>query len=202
MSCRKKMLEKINHLRHGDVFTACDFLELGRYDNVRKSLFRLAEYGYINKIMDGMYFKPTIAERGNGFSYPQIEKVAIAIARKNNWTIAPSGNTALNLLGLSTQVPLVHIYASSGRSVQYMIGGVTIQFQHVNSGELYKGIPETTALIIQAVKTIGRGRMDDSEIVLLREKLPEKERKNLLKHGRGTSAWVYEILRKIAGEIR
>jgi hypothetical protein len=36
---------------------------------------------------------------------PDFDQVAQAFARKFNWRIQPSGDTALNLLGLSTQVP-------------------------------------------------------------------------------------------------
>lgn len=46
-----------------------------------------------------------------------------AIARKYNWTIAPSGNTALNLLGLSTQVPSKWKYVSYG----FSFGNIVIE---------------------------------------------------------------------------
>ncbi len=38
---------------------------------------------------------------------PDIDQVARALARKFRWRIQPSGATALNFLGLSTQVPAV-----------------------------------------------------------------------------------------------
>ena len=50
------------------------------------------------------------------------ERVAHALARKFNWHIQPAGDAALNLLGLSTQVPVCWIYLSDGPSREYEAG--------------------------------------------------------------------------------
>ena len=49
--------------------------------------------------------------------------MAKAIARNYNWTIAPTGDAALNLLGISTQVPSKWEYVSSGPYKEYNIEG-------------------------------------------------------------------------------
>ncbi|MBN1981875.1 MAG: hypothetical protein JW795_10100 [Chitinivibrionales bacterium] len=55
--------------------------------------------------MRGVYDYPKIGTLIAGLLGLDIDQVAHAIARKHGWTIKPSGETALNILGLSTQVP-------------------------------------------------------------------------------------------------
>jgi hypothetical protein len=52
---------------------------------------------------------------------PDIDQVARAIARKFRWRIQPSGTTAMNILGLSTQVPGRVVYLSDGPDRGYKI---------------------------------------------------------------------------------
>ena len=56
------------------------------------------------------------------------DELARAIARDQNWTIGPKGDAALNILGLSTQVPAIYSYITDGpyRKIEYE--GITIQF--------------------------------------------------------------------------
>ncbi len=94
-----------------------DFFTIADYETVRKTLNRLVNDEYIQRIINGVYYKPKYIEAINEYKAPNIDEVAHAIARKYNWTIAPSGNTALNLLGLDTQVPAKWTYISDGRYV-------------------------------------------------------------------------------------
>ena len=51
-----------------------------------------------------------------------------ALARSYHWTIAPCGNTALNLLGLSTQVTAVWSYISDGPYETYELNSTKLEF--------------------------------------------------------------------------
>ena len=51
-----------------------------------------------------------------------------ALARSYHWTIAPCGNTALNLLGLSTQVTVVWSYISDGPYKTYELNSTKLEF--------------------------------------------------------------------------
>ena len=97
---KAKINSKIDNLPDGAVFISNDFLELADYETIRKNLNRFVNDGTIQRIVNGVYYKPRFIEVIGEFESPSINEVAIAIARKYNWTIAPSGNTALNLLGL------------------------------------------------------------------------------------------------------
>ena len=130
------------------------------------------------------------------YGTPSVNEVANALARKYNWTIAPSGNTALNLLGLSTQVPAKWTYISDGRYADFSFGNTTIEFKRTSNRDVSM-MYNLTAMVIQAVKAIGKNKITDEQIEYLREKLSDKEKEGLLEEGKTTSAWVYQILRKI-----
>ncbi len=100
---------------------------------------------------------------------PDINGVAEAIARKNNWKIAPDGNTALNLLDLSTQVPANWNYITSDPNNSYQIGNIAITFSHradkILSDMSYKTIP-----VIQSLNALGKENITDNIIGQLAKK--------------------------------
>lgn len=123
--------------------------------------------------------------------------MAIAIARKYNWNIAPYGSTALSVLGLSTQVPSKWIYHSSGRYKKYFVGKSTLEFKRVKPGEI-SNMSMMTATVIQAIRTLGEDSITNENIFKIREKLSHEEINNLKKESKSTSARIYEIIRKIS----
>lgn len=196
MNNKKEILDKINSFHSNYVFIANDFFDITGYENVRKVLNRLVDDGEIRRIMKGIYYKPEYIELIGEYVAPPVNEVANALARKYNWTIAPSGNTALNLLGLSTQVPAKWTYISDGRYADFSFGNITIQFKHRSNSDISK-MSTLTAMVIQAIKAIGKDQITGEEIGYLREKLSQKEKKDLLENGKTTSAWVYRVIREI-----
>ena len=118
------------------------------------------------------------------------------IARKFNWNIAPSGLPALNMLGLSTQVPAKWIYISDGAYNSFEIGNITLEFRRRNNREI-AGMSYKTALIIQGIKALGKGQVNDAAVEIIRDSLSDSERLKLLEEARPTTVWVYQVIRKI-----
>lgn len=90
------------------------------------------------------------------------------------WAILPSGETALNLLGISTQVPAQWQYFSDGPSKTYERQAGTLAFKHRPNKETTLLSPKT-ALLVQALKALGEKRVDDSVVDTLRAKFDQKE---------------------------
>lgn len=189
------ILEKIEDEQLG-AFTASDFLEFARHDAIRKSLDRLEDCGQIRRIIRGVYDRPRINHRFNMFEPPRIEDVAYAIARQYNWYICPSGNFALNKLGLSTQVPAQYVFVSNGPYVTYTIDGTRLIFKHTTSREITSFSP-ITQLIVQAIKAIGRENILLDDILHLRKMLSYEDKKTLQNEGTRTSIWIYEVIKEI-----
>ena len=196
MTYKEKILDRINTLKDGHVFIANDFFDIAGYETIRSALNRLVESNEITRIMKGIYFKPRYIEVIDEYTTPSIDEVAKAIARKYNWTIAPSGNTALNILGLSTQVPATWSYISDGRYVKFMVGNTMIEFKRRTNGDISK-MSTMTAMIIQAIKAIGKDNVTENEINFLKAKISPKEKEELLYNAKSTSIWVYYIIMKI-----
>lgn len=197
MNYKQKILNRIDSFEPKQLFIANDFFDIAGYETVRSTLNRLVEDKEIIRIMKGIYYKPKYIGLIGEYEAPSVNEVANAIARKYNWTIAPSGNTALNLLGLSTQVPAKWTYISDGRYASFSFGNATIEFKRRNNGEISK-MSTLTAMVIQSVKAIGKDKITSEQIDYLRGKLSEKEKFELIEDSKTTSAWVYGVIKKIS----
>ncbi len=196
MSNHEQIEDRILNMPNGYVFVISDFADSIPYDNARKICIRLENEGKIRRILPGVYDRPLYSNILKQNVSPDINAIAEAIARKNNWSIIPSGNVALSLLGISTQVPAKWEYLSSGDSKDYQIGNTSISFTHRANKELNR-MSTKTALIIQAIKALGDKNISEDIIAKFASKLSNAEKTQLLIEAKPTTAWIYEIIKKI-----
>lgn len=189
--------DKINSFDSHKVFFANDFLDIASNSTVRQILKRLADEDKIKRVIDGIYYNPRYSELIGEYEAVSIHELAIAIARKYNWNIAPYNSTALNFLGLSTQVPTHYKYISSGRYKEYKIGDMVLEFKKVNPGEI-ANMSLKTATVIQAIKSLGKENITNEVIQKIRKNLSEKERIDLMNESKSVPAWIYEVIREIS----
>ena len=162
----------------GTVFVAADFADITDKKTASVGLSRLESEGVIRRILRGVYDKPAYNRFLGEFVAPIPDKVAHAIARNFGWTIVPCGDTALNLLGLSTQVPAVWVYVSDGTYKEYSYDNTTIQFKRTTNKEVSK-LSYKTALVIQALKALGKDNIDEMVISRL-QKILTADRKSVV----------------------
>lgn len=189
---------KINSFQNNYVFISKDFISDIDYETVRKALSRLCEKSEIKKISRGYYYKPIYLSIINDYSKPNIDSYAKAIARNMNWKIFPTGNTALNEFGLSTQVPSNYSYISSGRTISYEVDKIVILFTHRSSRET--DFSYITGTVIQALKAIGQDNITDEIINKISSRLLKEEKKLILLESQNSSAWIYEMIKLICKE--
>ena len=180
----------------GSVFVSTDFTDITDKKTVNMGLIRLAEEGVIKKILFGVYYKPEFSKLLGEAVAPSPNKVAHALARNFGWTIVPCGDTALNLLGLSTQVPSQWIYVSDGAYKEYSFDNTTIKFKRTTNKEISK-VSYKTALTIQALKALGKDNVTDAVIARLKKALTEQEKTNMQAEARSATSWVYELIKVI-----
>lgn len=130
---------------------------------------------------------------------PSPHHVAQALARKFNWSIAPSGATALNLLGLSTQVPAKWSYISDGPYHKFNVGKLELEFKHRSNREI-SGLSYKSAMVIQALRALGKENVDDITIKKLQRLLTDHEKQALLQEAQQAVAWIYNLIKKICRE--
>lgn len=187
---------RIMEASSGTVFITADFLDIADTPVVNKALSRLTEDGKLRRIIRGLYDRPRYSELLQEYSAPKMESVAKAIARNFRWTIVPCGDTALNQLGLSTQVPAVWLYVSDGPYREYRIDASTLKFKHTSNKDI-TGISYKSALVIQALKALGEDGVTNTDIKKLKKALSESDKTALLTESQFGTAWIYKIVKDI-----
>ena len=82
------------------------------------------------------------------------------------------GETAQNMLGLSTQVPMNYVYLTSGSARRIEVGPRTVTFKRCVPKN-FAPQNEFLAILIQAMKSIGEERMTDNHRAVIKG-LPQK----------------------------
>lgn len=194
----QEIRERILSAEEGSVFSTSDFADIADTNTVRSALYRLIQDGILRRILNGVYEKPKYSKLLDEYVAADPEAVANALARSYHWTIAPCGNTALNLLGLSTQVTAVWSYISDGPYKTYEWNSTKLEFKHRTNKEI-TGLSYMTSLVIQALKTLGRSNITPEVIQMLSEKLTDKDKQVCLKEATESTDWVYDTIRQICG---
>jgi len=198
-SFNKKAISRIYGRGMGWAFSSNDFVEEFSRSQIDYALSELCREGKIRRICRGIYDYPKFSELLQQELSPDSDQVAQAFARKFNWRIQPSGDAALNLLGLSTQVPGRLVYLSDGPNRQYDIGNYTLEFKKSALKDVGFKYRES-GLIVQALKALGQERVDDAVIATLRKQLDETACKRVLKDTVTATGWVYEAIKRVCGE--
>ena len=188
--------KRIDEAPFGSAFVTSDFTDLAEYETAKKALARLEKKGTLRRVLRGVYDKPKFSSLLQEYAAPIPDQIAHAIARNYNWIISASGNTALNQLGLSTQVPADWSYISSGPYKKYTFDNTTLIFLHRSDSQMI-GMSEKTLLLIQALKAIGQENVSDAEIKLIRKRLSYEDYQNILSESRHTISWIYEVIKEI-----
>ena len=111
----KKIRSKITHDRFGVVYFVSSF---PKYDveYITKLLATFEKEGIITRIAKGVYVKAR--KTRFGIVYPSAFELVTEIAKRDKAVIIPTGATAANRLGFSTQVPMNTSFLTSGSSIK------------------------------------------------------------------------------------
>ena len=156
-------------------------------------LSELTNEGMLVKIAHGIYAKPRNSRFG--VVLPSVDKVVQAIAARDNAEVLLSGMTALNALGLSTQVPMNYTYLTTGseRTVNLSNRKVVLK----------RGVPKNfcygtrlISLLVQALKALKKENVGESELKVIRQLvLKETDKETLVKDVDMMPAWMKRIIK-------
>ena len=125
------------------------------------TLAELTSEGVLVKLAQGIYAKPRKSRFGVVF--PSVEKIVQAIATRDNAEILPSGMTALNSLGLSTQIPMNYTYLTTGSERTIKLANQQVV--------LKRGVPKNfcyetrlIALLVQALRALKQENVGKEEM--------------------------------------
>lgn len=192
---RDQIVARIHRLGSGNAFTAKDFLDIASRGSVDMALASLARSGTIRRLRRGLYDLPKESAALGGKLSPNIDEAAQAIARRHNWKIVPDGAWAANLLGLSTQVPAKIVYLTDGPTKEVEVGRRKIHFKHARP-KTFSGLEGKSALVVQALRHLGKDAVTDREIARLRDILSAAERRRLVKETQFVSDWINNVAKQ------
>lgn len=200
MSIEDKIRNQVKSDEAGTLYFISDFAEHGNDVFISRVLSECVSDGLLLRIANGIYCKPI--ETRFGPLFPSVEELVKAIARRDNAQILPTGETAQNLLGLSTQVPMNSVYLTSGSARKLVLRGRTVT--------LKRSVPRNfackndfMAALIQALKSIGKDNLTEEHmstiIGLLKEHLDDATYVDDLKTA---PIWVRKMLSEIIRKIK
>ena len=180
----------------GWAFSSSDMMTKFSRQQSDNLLSDLVKDGKIRRVSRGIYDYPKYSELLQKELLPDIDQVARAYARKFNWRIEVSGESALNLLGLSTQIEGKYTYLSDGANRSYEVFGTTLEFKKTslkNIGFKHK----ESSLIVQALKALGKEQINDEVISKIKKQIDTKKCSSILKDTKSTTVWIYEAIKRI-----
>ena len=179
------MKESVNHIiemkirgfKPGQVFFPSDFKELGTSTATRKALSRLVESGQVERMGQGIYVIPK-NDKVFGKVLPSMEQLAELLAKKEHVKIKPSGQYALNKVGLSAQVPMKLVFLTTGYSKKIQIGKNAIVFKSTTAKKLsMKG--DITSLLFLGLEELDLQKLSPTQMGRIRELLKQESSENL-----------------------
>lgn len=198
-SIANKVLSRIYGRGRGWAFSSNDFAGEFNRDQIDNALSDLTQNGKIRRVCRGIYDYPKYSILLEQELSPDFDHVALAFARKFNWRIQPSGDAALNLLGLSTQVPGRFVYLSDGPTRKYSIGNYVLEFKKTALKDVGFKYRES-GMIVQAIKALGKDHISLEIVERIRKQIDPKKCKQIIKDTKPVTSWIYDYIKQICME--
>jgi hypothetical protein len=176
-SVNSQIEAKIRRAKPGQIFMPSDFKDLGTSTAIRKALSRLVEQKMIVRMGQGIYTKP-VQDKVLVEVLPSIEEIAATLAKKEHVKIMPTGQYALNKIGLSTQVPMKMIFLTNGNKKNINIGKSSIIFLPTTAKKLAMMGP-ITSLLFLGLEELDLDKLSNIEINKIISLLEKEDAKKL-----------------------
>ena len=191
--------QQIQRSEAGTLFFVSDFAKTGNDVFISRVLSEFTEKGLLCRLAKGIYYKPV--KTRFGILYPEVGELVKAIARRDNAQVLPTGETAQNMLGLSTQVPMNYVYLTSGSARRIEVGPRTVTFKRCVPKN-FAPQNEFLAVLIQAMKSIGEERMTDNHRAVIKGLLQKNLPIDTLEQDLKTAPiWVRKTIWNMVKEI-
>lgn len=162
-------------------------------ESVGRILTELTDKGELVRIASGIYVKPRMSRFGP--IMPSIEHIVKAISIRDKAKVLPSGETALNALGLSTQVPMSYSFLTTGSARNLTIGKRQVTLKRgVPRNFAYK--TQLIALIVQALRCLGEPNVTSIELEQIQRLImKESDKQALISDVLIMPAWMKRIIK-------
>lgn len=190
----QQIRNKISRSKYGEVFFVSSFPQYD-VEYVTKLLAIFEKEGLLTRISKGVYIKTRRTRFG--ILYPPVHELVTEIAKRDNAKVIPTGATAANRLGFSTQVPMNTVFLTTGAGRKLRLGNRIVTLKH--------GAPKNFAFrgrlmseLVQALRSIGEHNVtpeDEAQIGMLFAETPET---STIDHDLLLApVWMRQIIRKM-----
>lgn len=194
---QSNVLDQIQKKPEGTLFIYSDFFEIADATAIRQIFKRLSDEKILVRIIDGIYVKLEYSSILKKHIYPSPVDIAHTLARKFKWQIYPSKNTALNIVGLSTQISNMYEFLSDGPYRKYDYLNNKIIFKKTANKKI-KISSEALINLIIALDAYGKEKIKDNEINIIANYLKNnKISEELLEQNKTIPEWMYLLIKKI-----
>lgn len=193
-SIAKAVQERVKGFHLGHVFSVDEFTQFGKTEVVYQELHRLTNQGVINRIQHGVYYRPKPNSMLKGrYLSPDVYEVVKVIAEKNGELIQVHGGMAANCLELSTQVPVMDVFYTSGNSREFKIAGTRVRLLHTKNSKFFQHpFDSRVGVAISALLFLGKEIVDLNMVKKLEKMLTSEER--ILLYQSSLPMWLHELL--------
>ena len=188
-----KIRSKITRAKFGEVFFVSSF---PKYDveYVTKLLAQFEKEGLISRIAKGVYVKAK--KTRFGLLYPTAYELVNEIAKRDKAKVIPTGATAENRLGFSTQVPMNSCFLTTGSGRKLKLGNRMVTLLH--------GAPKNFAFkdrlmqeMVQALRSIGQKNITAEVENRIRQLLAEHPENDTIVHDLLLApVWMRELIER------
>ena len=197
-SIDKQIEKKIKQNRRGKIFFGEDFAKFGSPDAIRVTLHRMAKKGLLIRVAFGIYYYPKPDTEFQGYIFkdiPSIDEIACAVAKRDKCRIVPTASHALNMLGLSTQMPMNVVYITDGTPRRIKIGESRgILFKHTSDQKRLSYKSQKLMLIVSALREIGENRITNEEKEIIRKHFSAVSKKEFETDIKLIPTWIRKLL--------
>lgn len=199
LSAKKQILTIIERKGPGSLWSAEDFMSRFQRHEIDESLVRLKQEKVIRRVIPGIYELPKISSLLDCAVPVDIYELAKKIATKFRWQICPDGETALNYLELTTQLPGRYLYFSDGPNRTYSADGMELEFRHTTKRWLIFNEPESL-LLVQGLLALGQEQFTEEHRRHLLDRYDMKTWEKIKADILAAPIWINEIIRAICEE--
>jgi hypothetical protein len=196
-SIQSHIVSQVRRLKKESILFPSDFAKLGSDEAIRQALSRLVKDKKLIRLAKGIYFWPQNINQTK--SFPAVQNIAKAIARRDKTRIIPKGTHALNCLGLSNKKISTVEYMTDGVPRTIKVGPTTISLQRKTARTLaIKN--ETLAIIVGALQKLGKDNIPESTKAKLKLVLLKENPTQILKELMLAPSWIAKLLKTIVTE--
>jgi hypothetical protein len=168
-SVSARIAQRVKRLPKGQPFSISRFTGFGTKNAVSKAIARLVNRGELERVYRGIYMRP---KPGLYLARvrPNLWQLICLITRQDGLSLQIHGANAVRKFGLSTQMPLIPIYYTSGSSRSVFIGKAEIRLVHAAPMVMQHAGTEV-GVAISALFYLGKGGSTPECITAIKKRL-------------------------------